>query len=178
MTTTEMAEYFRSHPPRCLAEFSVNPVEFRGATFEGLAFRPVFQVMCACGSDTGMIKGFHWRNPDYNNVEVFLSPIEFTCSACRRTSLLIDTDQHGYDAELGHGSATCRARGTPGVFQCNRCKSASMEVFAQFEYPDDLFEDDFPQARGRERDLFSWFFLYSRCAECGSQFDVTDFECA
>lgn len=91
---------------------------------------------------------------------------------------LLDTDLHGYDAEWGDGSATVRAEGEPAVFECPTCGRMPLEAFVRFEYPDDLFDRDFPKFAGREQDRFSWFSLLGKCPQCSQLLPVADFECA
>jgi hypothetical protein len=181
MELAEMEEYFASHPPRCLHGFDVVPVELVGAVFDGhgQALNPVFQVRCRCGYDKGIIKGYFWVNPDNADERLlFISPISVTCGRCGTTEELIDTDKHGYDVELGHGSYTVGGEGRHGSYQCAECRAENMEIFVRFEYSEDLFGVDFEDIRGREQDLFSWFSLHGRCAQCGATTDITDFECA
>ena len=87
-------------------------------------------------------------------------------------------DIHGYDAELGHGSATIRAQGEKIVFECPTCGRQPLDIFVRFEYPDDLFDGGFPEFSGREQELFTWFSLIGKCPRCTQVLDVTDFECA
>lgn len=194
----DYAKFFQTHPPRCIAGFNAQPTELPSVELDGHAsasdvefeippgvtvdapelFNPVFSLQCTCGGLDHFVHGYVWTNPDFNNVVVFLSPIVLECSTCGKKTDLLDTDVHGYDAELGHGSATARAKGDRAVFECPECGRQPLEVFARFEYPDDLFDDDFPEAKGREQDLFTWFSLHGRCTECAQMLAVTDFECA
>ena len=64
------------------------------------------------------------------------------------------------------------------VYDCPRCDRQPLEVFARFEYSDDLFDRDLEEFRGREQDLFSWFSLVGKCPGCSRLLAVTDFECA
>jgi hypothetical protein len=48
----------------------------------------------------------------------------------------------------------------------------------QFEYPDDLFDGDFPEFAGREQELFTWFSLFGDCPQCAERLSIADFECA
>ena len=43
---------------------------------------------------------------------------------------LLDTDKHGYDAELGHGATARRAEGELTLFQCNTCAGNQQHVHA------------------------------------------------
>jgi hypothetical protein len=90
---------------------------------------------------------------------------------------LLDTDAHGYDAELGNGTATVRGQGARVVFECPRCGRKPLQAFVRFEYPDDLFEGDYPGFAGREQELFTWFSLVGRCSQYSQVVPVADFEC-
>jgi hypothetical protein len=194
----DQVSYFRSHPPRCIAGFAATPVTLHGVELDGHPsisqlnvtvpsvnidapehINPVFVLACSCGSRQHFVRGFRWINPDnLDGAPVFLSPLSLECTACGKQTDLIDTDAHGYDAELGHILATARGRGNPTVHECPECGRQPSEVFARFEYPDDLFDGDFPEFTGREQDLFTWFSLLAKCCRCSQLLAVTDFECA
>ena len=194
----DQAAYFRSHPPRCLDGFVTRVAELPNAQFDGHAslsqlqfeappgvtieapehMNPVFALACKCGGASHYVHGYQWTNIDFDNAVVFLSPLVLECSACSAKTNLLDTDIHGYDGELGHGSTTVRGEGQPFVFQCETCGRQPFEIFVRLEYPDDLFDDDFPEAKGREQDLFTWFTLLGRCQQCSRLLTITDFECA
>jgi len=92
---------------------------------------------------------------------------------------MIDTAIHGYDAELGHGSATMRGQGTRDELECGGCDlKKEFQIFVRFEYPDDLFGDDFKDMQSRQQDLFTWFSLVAKCVSCCSMLPVADYECA
>jgi len=194
----DQASYFRNHPPRCIAGFAARSVELLGVEFDGhvsmsqLNFEvppgvtidapehinPVFALSCYCGVNKHFVHCHRWTNVDFRNQIVILSPLDLECATCARTTPLLDTDLHGYDAELGHGSASARALGERVVFECPTCGRQPFQAFARFEYPDDLFEDDFPDFAGRQHDLFTWFSLVGRCLQCSQVLRVADFECA
>jgi hypothetical protein len=193
----DQQSYFRSHPPRCIAGFNATPVELTDAKFDGHPslselnlhvpavsieapehINPVFALKCSCGSARHFVHGFRWTNPDFDNAVVFLSPLSLECASCRKQSPLLDTDVHGYDAEQGGGSATVRGQGEPVVFECPQCGRQPLEALVRFEYPDDLFDGDFPEFAGRQQDLFTWFSLLGRCPQCSKLLAVADFECA
>jgi hypothetical protein len=194
----DQASYFRTHPPRCVAGFSARPTGLPGVEFDGhvsmsqLDFgappgvtidapehiNPVFALSCRCGSDRHYVHCYRWVNAAFNNAVVILSPLVLECAACRTMTELLDTGVHGYDSELGHGSATVRAQGDRVVFECPSCGRQPLEAFARFEYPDDLFDGDFPEFDGREQDLFTWFSLVGRCPQCSQMLPIADFECA
>lgn len=107
--------YLLANPPRCLAGFASQPHDMPGVTFDGHGeeLNTVFRLSCRCGHDQHYVLGHYWRNPDYRNVLVFLSPIALRCGACSRVTELIDTDIHGWDAEIGGIVATNAARANP-----------------------------------------------------------------
>jgi hypothetical protein len=189
--------FYRSHPPRCIGGFKTQPVEMPGVVFDGHAspsqlnadapgvkiegrehINPVFWLLCTCGCDSLFVLGHYWRNPDYHNVLVFVSPLALRCSACGKVTELFDTAIHGYDAEVGGIPASYRGEGERTDFVCDKCGPRQFQVFARFEYPDDLLGPEFDEYRGKEQDLFSWFSLIGKCAGCGRLVEVADFECA
>ena len=91
---------------------------------------------------------------------------------------LIDTDRHGWDAEMGGIVATKRGEGEPSEYECDECGRTTFSVWTRFEYPGDLFDTYEKQYRGREPDLFSWFSLMGQCSGCSRLLPLTDFECA
>jgi hypothetical protein len=190
--------YFRSHPPRCIAGFVARNTELPGVAFDGHAslsdlksqvlnsmtveapehINPVFALSCSCGTIEHYVHGYRWRNPDYHNQLVFLSPLALECASCGKTTDLLDTDIHGYDGELGHGTATVRAEGHRVVFECPTCGRQPLGAFVRFEFPDDLFDGDFKEYAGRQQDLFTWFSLVGKCSRCSRLLPIADFECA
>ena len=124
------SSHFLSHPPRCIAGFTVRPAELPGLEIDGHVWtsqpnfevrqgvtidapehtNPLFALSCRCGSNRLYVHCHRWANPAFHNEVVTLSPIDLECAACGTTTPLLDTDAHGYDAELGHGTATARAR--------------------------------------------------------------------
>jgi hypothetical protein len=195
MKSRDQAAYFCNHPPRCVAGFVTSPVRLDGFVFDGHASGPpsnvagtviegsqhlniVFLLACACGCQQHSVVGFHWRNPDYRNESILLSPIALRCALCGRETELIDTDRHGYNAEIGSCSSTRRAEGERGDYRCEKCSALAIQVCVRFEYPDDLFDSGIDGFSGREQDLFSWFSMVGKCPNCSRLFSITDFECA
>ncbi|MCB9849630.1 MAG: hypothetical protein H6817_02880 [Phycisphaerales bacterium] len=173
----DIDEYLRTHVPRCIAGFAAEHVAYPPVdTHDGST---VFRVRCTCGQDRLFIEGFDWRNPDYGNESVFVGPISLRCSACGAVKVAINTDIHGYDSELGHGSCTVSGEGEQKQFACPTCGPGPLAVLARFDYPTDIFvEPDFVEYAGRFQDLFDWYWLYAECGWCNQVLDVTNFECA
>lgn len=186
--------FLLSHIPRCIMGFEATihtapafPLDGHASTAD---FGPdasekiiasdqllsSFAVACACGSQHHSIKGYSWQNPNFENLEVFLSPINLSCVSCAKESVVFDSDLHGYNAELGLGSRSVRAEGALSLFGCSQCDSCSFEVSTCFEFSDYVFEDE--DFKGREQDFFGWFTLLGKCAACGAEHLVADFECA
>jgi hypothetical protein len=194
----EQPNYFRSHPPHCIAGFVARPTELPGFEFDGHVsmsqldldvppgvrieapehINPVFALSCRCGGTRHYVHSYRWVNPDFNNAVVYLSPLKLECPSCRNITDLLDTDVHGYDGELGHGSTTVRAEGEQIVFECPQCGRQPFECIVRFEYPDDLFDGDFPEFKGREHNLFTWFSLIGKCGQCSQLSPIAEFECA
>jgi hypothetical protein len=189
--------YYQTHPPRCISGFNPRPVTLRDANWEGHAspsqldttvagvkiegaehVNPVFWLHCACGCNSHLVLGHYWRNRDYHDVLVFVSPLALTCSACGKVTELFDSDKHGYDAEIGAIPTNYRGTGPRSEFACKRCGPREFQVFARFEYSEDLLGRSDDDYRGREQDLFSWFSLAGRCSGCGRFMEISGAECA
>ncbi len=175
----DQAMYYWSHPPKCIAGFAIRAAELPGVVFDGHGeeLNTVFALSCDCSRQDHYVLGHYWRNPDFDNILVFLSPLALRCAACGKVTELLDTDKNGYDGELGHGSATKRGVGERVEYRCEKCGPMPFSVFARFEYPNDLF-DGTPAFADRQHDLFTWFSLVGKCAGCSQLLSVTEFECA
>jgi hypothetical protein len=176
-TMMDQGDYFRTHPPRCIAGFTATLVELPEVEFDGHGepHNPVFALACRCGSRQLKVHGYRWV---HDSGRVFLlSPLAAECAACGQRTELFDAGTHGYDGELSHSGAR-RAEGEPVVDDCGACGEQVVEVFARFEYPTDLFGGGYPEFAGREQDLFTWFSLVGRCCACGQMLGFADAECA
>lgn len=190
------ASFFRNHPPRCIAGFHTLPVTLPGVRFDGHcpssdSDEPVtvaeaentdsiFLLTCTCGHNKHFVRGYHWRNPDYRGgtTTIFISPLDLQCAACDRITDLLDTDLHGYDAEVGGIPTNGRGLGDFGEFQCRKCGRQPFEVFVRFENFNDVFNEGNGAFSGREQDLFSWFSAVGKCRNCSQLVQIADFECA
>ena len=173
----EPRAYYQAHPPRCVAGFRAKPIELRRIQFDGHVDRLniTFLLACVCGNGCHYVSGFSWRNPDYRNELVFLSPLDLRCASCGKVEELLDTDRHGYDAEIGGIVATVRGQGEKMEYQCDQCGSQPFEICVRFEYADHVFDDQ--KHRGQAQDLFSWFSLVGKCPGCSRILRIADFEC-
>lgn len=114
----------------------------------------------------------------YPDDGILSDPISIQCGSCGKKSLIFDSRFHGYDGELGHNAGEPDQREDLKLYKCQKCNESLMEIVVRFEYPDDLFEDDFDDFRGREKDLFSWFTALDICKKCDEFQYIVDFECA
>jgi hypothetical protein len=176
----DQAGYYWTHPPRCLDGFTKQRARLGGVTFNGHGedVNTVFRLQCTCGHGKQFVLGHFWQDPDAADALVFLSPLALRCEACAQVAELFDSGLHGYEAELGGPPVSKRGEGERADFPCPRCGVQPFEVFARFEYPGNLFEDDSESVRGREQELFSWFTLVGICPGCTRLVEIADFECA
>ena len=179
MNLQQQQEHYNTHPPRCLAAFIAESTHLPGVEFDGHGeeLNTAFRLACSCGRREHRVLGYYWHNPDFQ-VEVFLSPLALRCDACGTVEELIDTAIHGYDGEYAGMPATMRGEGERSEYACAACGPQPFEIYVRFEYPDDLFEDEDEEIRGREHDLFTWFSLVGQCQRCEQLRKITDFECA
>jgi hypothetical protein len=173
----EAEERLRNTPPRCLAAFIFEPATLANVAFDGHGsdLNQVYKLSCTCGRDRFRVLGHHVNNRGH---DIFVSPLALECATCAMVTELIDTDQHGYDAELGHGSATIRGKGPRTHFACDKCGVQPMTAFARFEHSGEELGDSFLEGHPNTQDYFSWFSLVGTCDGCKRMLSVADFECA
>ncbi len=169
--------HFRTHPPRCLASFTTQFTKLPRFHFDGHGeeMNAIFQLQCSCGHSKFAVLG---EPGDDSEVPALTGPLALRCHRCKNTTLFFDPGMHGYNAELEPKPAGPTPPEDPASFACDRCGPKPMEVFARFEYPDDLFDDDFEQAHGRQQDFFTWFSAVAKCPGCKRFLLVYDQECA
>lgn len=163
--------------PRCLDGFTATPTTkldkhpFDG---HGSPTNKIYALACRCGGEGFSLIGHHTENRGH---AIFVSPLALLCAACNVETNLIDTDEHGYDAENESGSAMIRAQGERGAYACG-CGGREFRPYARFEYPPDILEDSIGDWIGNEHNLFLWFSLVGDCAECGKRVNIAEFETA
>lgn len=177
MTEEELVKMLRTTSPSCLKGFNNAPAELP----EPFDDNPtsVWRISCTCGGKKGRFLGYSLKdyNSKYDGPELFISPLTFECGACKKTTELLDTDRHGYHADVarrdgGLGSAKLRGKGAQQPFVCPGCRGDMFEVTVAFVFwsPDELveFEDNWA-------DLFNVFLCYCNCVVCGQTSMPTDF---
>jgi hypothetical protein len=184
-----MERRLRKTPPRCVRGFQCKPSRLPKPFDDN--FRTVWRLACSCGGQRGTILGHALRdyNPRSEGPE-FISPLGFKCSACGKTTEVLDTDLHGYHPEVakvegGVGSAKIRGHGRRKQYPCPHCGAREFTVTVGFVYWDfDLFLDEaelVTEGRWKARDFahpedfFNVFLSYGRCTSCGRVSEFTDF---
>ena len=168
----------RKTPPRCLDGFKIEPTELNDVAFDGHGsdFNKVYKLACACGHDRFRVLGHHLKND--RGRAIFVSPLALECAACGKLTELIDTDQHGHDAELGHGGLTIRGEGPRTPYACAKCGVRPMTAYARFEHSGEELADSFLELFPDAHNYFSWFILVGTCDGCRRMLNVADYECA
>lgn len=174
--TTAMAEYFLNTAPRCIQGFEVTKGdESDNENLTPDALYSSFDLFCTCGNSILNVLGFNWTNPDCGD-SVFIGPVSALCDKCSSTHEIFDIKHHGYDAELGNGCWSARGEGDPEKHSCPECSGGDFTVNVFFDFTDDLFDDDFEEARGRECDLFHWVNIVGTCVKCNESQVICDYE--
>lgn len=179
MDEEQLVERLRTTAPSCLKGVKVIPTRLP----EPFDNNPcsVWQVACRCGALQGRLLGYSLKdyNAEYNGPECFLTPLAFECAACNQVTELLDTDLHGYHAEVARlegdeaGAAKLRGKGPRQAFRCPGCGGHSFEVTVGFVFwnPDELAEE----FDAHWEDLFSVFLCHCKCDGCGQSSQPTDF---
>jgi Leucine-rich repeat (LRR) protein len=122
-------EYFWKHPPECLQGFKLTRTKDQERS-EG---EVSFQLACRCGHKKGEILGHPLTKVASEGKkkgqpgDLFVGPLAFRCHQCGATTSIIDTDEHGYNAQIG-SSATYRGEGEPEVYACPKCAKTVWQV--------------------------------------------------
>jgi hypothetical protein len=164
-------------PPGCLAGFRAEPSKLKGRRFDGHGEprNAVYRLRCACGHDRFLTLGHHLTN---EGTPIFVSPLALQCAKCQKVTERIDTDEHGYDAEIGAVGTTIRGTGARTPYACDRCGVRPTTAHARFEHSAETFEDSTGEFAGNEHNLFTWFTLVGECDGCKRVLTIADFECA
>lgn len=167
-----IAEHIRTNPPQCVSGFQLTKTQLPNALDDN--FTTAFRLTCKCGNRSGKILGHRLR--DYNsncdvNDDALITPLGFQCGECNVVTEIIDTDVHGYHAEIaklegGTGSAKIRGDGSRTEYQCPNCSGKVFnDITVGFVYWDFEIMLDEPELPGQ--DFFNVFLIYTRCQDCG-----------
>jgi hypothetical protein len=179
MDEEQLVERLRTSAPSCLQGFKATPSQLP-EPFDENPYS-VWRIACHCGGTNGRFLGYPLKdfNPEDDGPECFLSPLAFECASCNAVTELLDTDRHGYHAEVARrqgdegGSAKLRGTGPRQSFTCPACggKLFGIQVGFVFWYPDELAEE-FDDAW---EELFSIFLCHCKCVGCGQTSQPTEF---
>ena len=177
MNDDSIEAQIRRTPPDCLRSFQLSPARLPKPFDDNVT--TVWQLACLCGSDVGRLLGHRLEklNASYKG-DLFVSPLAFECSACNRLTELLDTDIHGYHAEVeklegGTGSAKLRGTGPRTKYVCPSCQESSFRMVVGFVYWDfDIIEDE---SHLPAQEFFNEFLLYCTCVNCGRLSEPTEF---
>jgi hypothetical protein len=199
MKPENQTAYYQERPPKCVADFLVQPawldnIEFDGHGSsgiypDGLVANPniVFAIKCQCSSGVHSILAESEQQEIWHYQNLVIAERYFLeCGSCHLRHLLFDRFLHGYDAETSQMEGLSlndfvdihqSLRKNEKVrCECSNCKSTTFEVFTRFEYPSDLFDE--PSFEGREQEFFSWFTGIGKCITCSTINIFIDHECA
>lgn len=177
MNETMVRAHLRKSPPACIGGFRAAHGKLPETV--GSAFRIVWKIACGCGNDSGALLGYPLKDLVADETsDVFVSPLAFECMSCNKVTELLDTDQHGYHAEVGklegiQESAKIRGAGPRQKFVCPKCRRSQFSFVLGFVYWNfDLMIDD-PELPGEN--FFNEFLLYVTCTACGHVSEPTEF---
>jgi hypothetical protein len=171
----------QSTVPTCLQKFkAIGPKVDPEVWHQSVSWK----LECPCGNSIGAVLGYPLRDyvRDYSGPETFLSPLAFRCAKCGMLTELIDTNEHGYDAENGkelkseYRGATIRGNGERIAFPCRNCKKTEIEPTARFFHSHFDLIEDFPELEPRVQDFFDAFGCSGKCTTCGTESSIADFE--
>src|SRR5687768_12599504 len=133
---TDIEAHVRKTPPKCIQRFQLAPAELPKPFDDDVT--TVWQLACKCGNDSGLLLGHRLGdlNPLYKG-DLLVSPLAFDCFACGQVTELLDTDIHGYHAEVGKleggiGSAKLRGSGTRTAYACPTCGKTVFRMIVGF----------------------------------------------
>lgn len=154
MDETQIVEHIRNTPPTCVNGFRLTAAQLPELWDDN--FTTVYRLACTCGNSSATILGHRLR--DYNsncseNDDALITPLGFQCTQCNIVTEIIDTDIHGYHAEIakiegGSGSAKYHGEGSRTPYKCPQCSTITFDkvtvgfVFWDFEMM--LDEPDLP----------------------------------
>jgi hypothetical protein len=176
----KMVRQVQSRPPTCLAGFRVTPLI--DDEWEECAR---FAIACSCGGTKGKLLGHPLSscNPEYAGSPCYVSPLAVQCGSCGRTTELIDTKIHGYNAEIsklddGIGDSNYRGSGDRAIVTCPECGGNEFSFTVHFGHSHfDLIQDE-PELEPRAQEFMDGFDCRGLCTSCGAEASRANFELA
>jgi len=182
-TYDSQLQYYWSHPPRCLADFTSERAELKDPRLDGHPgeLDTVFRLSCPCGEPGQHVLGdCVEKGGDASAWTADWGRLGLRCSLCGRAAEVFDVRQHGHDAEMVRDRFPLDRdlEGERCTFACPGCGGSRLLTHARFENSCDLLDSQTDKWRGKEQDLFTWFTLIGQCLACGEFAIVYDLECA
>ena len=171
--------HVRRSPPNCLASFRALPLlaldrfdeSIRAEWHSAIPFKSLWRLQCQCGCYSGGLLGHYLRdyNQDYRGDEM-VTPIGFKCSTCSQVTEILDTEKHGYHAEVAKldgdtDSVKFRGIGEQKVYHCKHCENDVFDFVIGFVYWDFDIVLDEPELPAQ--DFFNEFIMLCTCGRCG-----------
>jgi hypothetical protein len=172
--------------PTCLKAFRTSPAESPGLLLDTLTDWPnrFHAVTCRCGGTIFHALGEIVEN-ELIHQKVVKWAVTVECAQCRQRRSLFDPSRHGYDIELDHFPVRRKAAGEQKPFPCPHCRGQVFSLIARFEYPPALLDavarridPGYPEHKGREQDLFTFFTLIGNCRDCQTSVTISSVSCA
>jgi hypothetical protein len=175
----EFEQRLSAAAPKCLSSFESMLADSR-AELDDVDHR-CWRLACSCGSSTGRVLGYSLRalNSDYRDPEdTFVGPLTFDCANCGKIHTILDSDRHGYHAEVHDGpdayrGVKYRGEGVPQPWACPNCTAEQSEATAIFIYWHAVRDDAEDEPELPIGDFFNEFMLIARCVGCGAEACVT-----
>jgi hypothetical protein len=163
----QIKRHLQTVPPSCVVGFRLAPAELPIEWDDSC--RSVWRLACGCGGEQGRVLGYPLG--DYKALpggpDCFISPIGFECSTCGKVTEVIDTDLHGYHAEVGKreggiGSVKYRGEGPRAAWPCPQCGGQVFGLTVAFIFWGAVF--DLADEPGWPlQEFFNVFLPFARC---------------
>jgi hypothetical protein len=118
--------------------------------------------------------------PDECGDHEFIGPLGFKCASCGKITELLDTDRHGYHAEIaeiegGVGSTKVCGKGRRKAYSCSECAAEEFAVTVAFLFWEGTMEVFLDEPDWAFEEFFNEFLCYCRCVACGHTSEPTEF---
>jgi hypothetical protein len=137
-------------------------------------FGTAWRIGCPCGSAEGAFLGYSdWGGE--RHTDTFSSPLAFECAGCQRVTEILDTSQHGWEAEGGLESNKCRGEGARVRYRCPTCGRERLRITVAFWYWNAAFDELVGEPGLPAEDYFNEFQAFGTCVGCGVETPMTAF---
>jgi len=135
----------------------------------------IFGIACTCGNTDIQVMGVRLKGLD-----ILGDPIFIACPKCQGQFLVFDSEDQGYDGEVGQVNAVYSEFDNEILLAtCAHCGGSIHELTLSFEYTVEEAEFRGPDAlTQRPVDLFTYLTGNIRCRTCGRVTEILQFETA